>query len=128
MENKEQVHSLNVLLANCFVLYVKLHRYHWYVQGKRFFRLHDVFEEMYDQFAGILDEVAERILMINGKPYATMEKFLKYTTLEEATADDEESEMISQLLHDYEQVITLLKEEIIPLTTEEADEPTLDMV
>src|SRR5690625_6306329 len=62
MDNQKLVRFLNQLLANYFVIYVKLHRYHWYVQGEHFFHLHDQFEEMYRMFANDLDELAERIL------------------------------------------------------------------
>src|SRR5699024_11011541 len=101
---------------------------HWYVQGRHFFELHAKFEEMYNEFAEEVDEIAERILMINGKPVAIMEKFLKETTLQEATADNEESEMISQLKKDYKQIIGEIKKEGLPLAEEMKDEPTIDLL
>ncbi len=109
-------------------MYVKLHRYHWYVQGRHFFQLHAQFEEMYGVVADDLDEIAERILMINGKPLATMSKYLKEATLEEATADDKENEIIAQLRHDYEQLIDEIKKEGLPLAEENKDEPTSDLM
>ena len=128
MDNQKLVNFLNQLLSNSFVLYVKLHRYHWFVQGRHFFQLHEEFEKMYDTFAVDIDEIAERILMIDGKPLATMIKYVKEATLEEATADDKESEMIEQLQNDYKQVIKEIKEIGIPLAEEQNDEPTLDML
>lgn len=128
MENKHLVHFLNQLLSNYFVMFVKLHRYHWFVQGKHFFRLHEVFEEMYDMFGEDLDEIAERILMIEGKPLATMAKYLDEATLQEANADDKETELMSQLKEDYEQIIKEIRETGMPLAEELADEPTLDML
>lgn|SRR5690625_4160661 len=128
MDNQKLVNFLNQLLSNSFVLYVKLHRYHWFVQGRHFFQLHEEFEKMYDTFAVDIDEIAERILMIDGKPLATMIKYVKEATLEEATADDKESEMIEQLRNDYKQVIKEIKEIGIPLAEEQNDEPTLDML
>ena len=41
----EQV--LNQQVANLNVLYVKVHNYHWYVRGEKFFTLHVKFEEIY---------------------------------------------------------------------------------
>lgn len=128
MKNKDEVHFLNVLLSNCFVMYVKLHRYHWYIQGTHFFSLHEKFEEMYVGFAEDVDQIAERILMIDGKPYATMEKFLKATTLEEAGADDKEKEIIDQLIQDFKQMASEIKTEGIPSASEQEDEPTLDLI
>ncbi|WP_163971297.1 Dps family protein [Oceanobacillus halotolerans] len=128
MENQKLINFLNQLLSNYTVMYIKLHRYHWFVQGRHFFTLHEKFEEMYNMFADQIDEVAERILMIDGKPLATMSKYLKETTLEEATADDKEDEMIAQLKADYEQIIKEIKEEGLPLASERKDEPTADML
>lgn len=128
MENQKQINFLNQLLSNQFVMYVKLHRYHWFVQGNHFFKLHELFEEMYLKFASHLDEVAERILMIGGKPLATMAKYLKETSLREANADDKEEEMMDQLVHDYKQLVSEIQEEGLPLATEGKDEPTADLL
>lgn len=128
LENQKLINFLNQLLSNYFVMYVKLHRYHWYIQGPHFFELHEKFEEMYDVFADDIDEIAERVLMIGGRPLAVMEKYLKETTLEEATADDTEKEMISQLNKDYKQIVDEIKDMGMPLAEENMDEPTTDLL
>src|SRR5690625_1115534 len=128
MENQKLVNFLNQLLSNQFVMYVKLHRYHWFVQGKHFFQLHEKFEELYNMHAADLDEVAERILMIDGKPLKKINKYLKEANLKEAKADDKENEIIAQLKKDYQQIITEIRDEGIPLASEQNDEPTADML
>ncbi|MBM7598517.1 starvation-inducible DNA-binding protein [Virgibacillus halotolerans] len=128
MDNQKLINFLNQLLSNQFVMYVKLHRYHWFVQGRHFFQLHDKFEELYKRFAEDLDEVAERILMIEGKPLATMSKYLKEATLEEANADDKEDEIIAQLIADFQQIIEEIRQQGIPYANELKDEPTDDML
>lgn len=128
MKNQDLIDFLNRTLSNYFVMYVKLHRYHWFVQGRHFFQLHELFEEMYDMFAEDLDVIAERILMIDGKPLATMSKYLEETTLVEASADDKEDEIMAQLKKDYEQIIKEIKEDGLPLASEQNDEPTTDML
>lgn len=128
MENQKLINFLNQLLSNQFVMYVKLHRYHWFIQGRHFFQLHTLFEEMYSKFAGDLDEVAERILMIDGKPLATMSMYLKEATLVEASADDKEDEMIDQLHQDYKQLIDEIRNIGFKLADERNDEPTKDLL
>lgn len=127
-ENKQLVQFLNQLLSNYFVMYVKLHRYHWFVQGRHFFTLHEKFEQLCEMFAEDLDEIAERILAINGKPLATMVKYLKETTLTEANADDKESEIVSQLVHDFQQIVKEIKEEGLSLAEENEDDPSADLL
>lgn len=126
--NKHHVHYLNQLLSNSFVLNVKFHRYHWYIQGKNFFQLHAVFEDLYTYFGNISDELAERILMIEGEPLATMAAYLRESTIEEATSDNTEEEIIAQIIEDLTEVQTSITNKGIPLATEESDEPTLDML
>lgn len=128
MENQNLITFLNQLLSNYFVMYVKLHRYHWYIQGRGFFTLHDVFEEMYEMFHENIDELAERILMIGGRPLATMTKYLDEKTLDEANADNEEHEMLEQLIYDYEQMIQEIVHEGMKLASMLEDEPTLDLL
>jgi starvation-inducible DNA-binding protein len=128
MENQRLVNFLNQLLSNQFVMYVKLHRYHWFIQGRHFFQLHALFEEMYSKFASDLDTVAERILMIDGKPLATMSKYLKEATLVEANADDKEDEIMEQLMEDYKQLISEIREQGFHLADEWSDEPTKDLL
>ncbi|WP_010093284.1 Dps family protein [Ornithinibacillus scapharcae] len=128
MENQKLINFLNQLLSNQFVMYVKLHRYHWFVQGRHFFQLHKIFEEMYTKLAVDIDEVAERILMIDGKPLATMSKYLKEATLVEANADDEEDEIIDQLHHDYKQMMDEIRDIGFKLAEERNDEPTKDLL
>nr|WP_285844419.1 DNA starvation/stationary phase protection protein [Oceanobacillus profundus] len=128
VENQKLVNFLNQLLSNYFIMYVKLHRYHWFVQGRHFFQLHEKMEELYTRFATDIDEIAERVLMIDGKPLATMSKYLKEATLDEANADDKEEEIIQQLIHDFAQIISEMKQTGIPLAGELNDEPTSDLL
>src|SRR5690625_6575029 len=74
------------------------------------------------------DALAERIVMINGKPFATMVKYLKETTLTEANADDTESEMIAQLIKDYKQLIDEIRHKGMDYAAELGDEPTMDIL
>ncbi|GEN30508.1 starvation-inducible DNA-binding protein [Cerasibacillus quisquiliarum] len=128
MDNQKLIHYLNQLLSNQFVMYVKLHRYHWYIQGSHFFQLHDLFEEMYEQFAKQLDETAERILMINGKPLATMASYIKEASLVEASADDKEKEILMQLQDDLNQLITEIHDLGLRAAHDNRDEVTIDML
>ncbi|WP_334313201.1 DNA starvation/stationary phase protection protein [Terrihalobacillus insolitus] len=127
-ENQRLINFLNQELSNFAVLYVKLHRYHWFVQGRHFFKLHEVFEQLYKEAATDLDVIAERILAIGGKPLATMHMYIKEATIHEAQADDKENEIIGQLMKDYQSIIHEIKETGVPLTEEHNDQPTADLL
>ncbi len=79
--------KLNQLLANYEVEFHKLQTFHWYVKGHAFFQAHAKLEEYYDQAFAAIDEIAEKILMIGGKPLANLDEFKAHATLAEATGE-----------------------------------------
>lgn len=127
MYDQKVVNFMNQEVSNFAVLYVKLHRYHWFIQGRHFFGLHEKFEELYREVAGYYDELAERVLAVGGKPLATMQKYLKETTLVEAEADDKEHEMLSELHADLTQMASELKEGK-EMCDKAGDEPSGDLL
>ena len=82
------VEKLNLYLVNLNVLYRKVQNYHWNVAGKGFFTIHSKLEEFYDDLNGQIDDVAERILSIGGRPYGTLKDYLELTTIKEAENKD----------------------------------------
>ena len=62
------VSALHSLLADFQVFYTNLRGFHWDIEGHGFFVLHGKFEELYDDAAEKADQIAERILMLGGKP------------------------------------------------------------
>src|SRR5690625_1231983 len=74
---------VNQLVANQGVMFVKLHQYHWYVQGPDFFTLHDKFEELYNETSTQFDAFAERLLAKGEKPFSTLTEFLEHATISE---------------------------------------------
>ena len=92
---------LNEQVANLIVFYVKLHNYHWFVNGTEFFRLHELFEALYDETTEHYDEVAERMLMLELISVATLKGSLELATLKEATNKESTNEMIQSVLNDY---------------------------
>ncbi|AOV06932.1 Dps family protein [Sporosarcina ureilytica] len=106
----EKLHSaLNGQIANWSVLYTKLHRYHWFVKGPQFFTLHEKFEELYNEAASVVDEVAERLLASGGTPVATMKEYLAVATLEETNGETTANEMVASLVKDYKHLKDELK-------------------
>ena len=96
--------ALNQQVANYGVLFVKLHNYHWYIKGPDFLTLHEKLEELYTWVSEQYDVVAERLLMNNGTPSATLKEYLEQTTLEEAKSGLSAEEMIDSVIKDFQQV------------------------
>lgn len=120
----EQV--INQQIASWNILYTKLHRFHWYVKGPQFFTLHVKFEELYEEAAGTIDELAEQLLTIKGNPISTLKEYLQYATLQETTEVLTAEEMVQAVVTDFSQIVAELKSGIV-VAEENKDEVTSDM-
>jgi starvation-inducible DNA-binding protein len=104
------VHIVNKQVANWSVLYMKLHNFHWYVKGPQFFTLHDKFEELYNEAGLHIDELAERLLAIEGKPVATLREILEISSLQEANGGENATQMVETIVADFNTITGELKE------------------
>lgn len=115
------VEKLNNLLADLNVLYHKLQNFHWYIKGKDFFTVHAKLEEYYDNVSGSVDEIAEHILMLGGKPEANFSSYLKLAKIQEAPAQDITSdEVFKAVIHDFEYLLDSVK--VIKKEADDADD------
>ncbi len=76
--------SLNALLADLNVYFRKLQNYHWNVEGKDFFVVHEKLEEYYNCILKQIDEIGEHILILGGQPLGTLKDYIKITKIKEA--------------------------------------------
>ena len=79
------VASLKQLLADYQVFYTNLRGFHWNIKGHGFFVLHGKFEDMYNNAAEKVDELAERILMLGGEPENKFSEYLKVARVKEVS-------------------------------------------
>jgi starvation-inducible DNA-binding protein len=79
------VESLQLLMADALVMFTKVHNYHWNVRGPQFYGVHARTEEIYEQFAEIYDDLAERILQLGGTPIVTLKDVLAKARVKEET-------------------------------------------
>jgi starvation-inducible DNA-binding protein len=125
----EVAQSLNRLLADEHVLYIKTRKAHWNVEGPDFLTIHRFFEEQYKQLEQIIDDVAERIRTIGHYTEATIAGFLMETHLTEETREKNNSAgFISSLLTDHETIIIHLRENIGRYDEEWKDIGTSDFI
>lgn len=104
------VNKLNHLLANLVVEYHKLQNFHWYIKGSDFFTVHAKLEDYYNDINKVVDEVAESILMLEGKPLASLKDFAANASIKEAEAQFIKSDII---LAEVEKDYSLLLAEVI---------------
>lgn len=121
------VAELNGLIADFTVFYQKLRHYHWNVKGKFFFQLHAKFEELYDAFNEMIDELAERVVGLNEVPVHTLADVLKTATLKEDALIPSGDAMVIAIRDD---MVTLSKALLSAIETAEAagDRTTVNLL
>jgi len=124
---EEIAKGLSRMLADTYTLYLKTHNYHWNVTGPMFQTLHTMFETQYNELAGAVDEIAERIRALGFRAPATYIEFTKLTSIKETTNDQNANQMIADLVHGQEAVVKTARS-IFPVVDECHDQPTNDLL
>lgn len=121
------IQAVNKQIANWTVLYVKLHNYHWYVKGPHFFTLHEKFEEFYDEAAGYIDELAERVLAVGGSPIGSIKQCLELSTIQESEGGEDATAMVTNIHRDFGTIVNETKA-VIDLAEKAEDQGTADVL
>lgn len=121
------VEALQQLLADYQIFYTNLRGFHWNIKGHGFFILHSKFEEMYDNAAEKVDELAERILMLGGVPVNKFSDYLKVARVEEVSGISCGDEALENILNTYSQFIAE-ERKLLSLASEAGDEATVALM
>lgn len=127
IENKQIEEKLNLLLSDYQMYYQNLRAFHWLVKGNQFYMLHEKFEEFYDQAAEDIDEIAERILMIGGKPLHSFEDYLKHAGIKAEKNLERSSDIIPKVIANIEHLLGSFRD-IIEIAGDSGDEGTVALM
>ena len=119
--NQELAEKLNSLLADYQIYYQNLRGLHWNVKGNLFFALHEKYEELYNEAAATVDEIAERILMIDEHPLHTFADYIKEADVKEVADISDGREGVEVVLENSRSLLKKINE---TLEAAEGDEGT----
>lgn len=121
------IENLNNLLSTSAVFYQNIRTYHWYVKGPKFFALHEKFELLYTETALNVDELAERILMLAGKPLHSLTQYLANSAIKETSITNGDDEMVKEVVEALE-VILKIERDTLAEASENNDEGTVSLM
>jgi starvation-inducible DNA-binding protein len=90
------VATLNRQQANALVAYLNYKKYHWLSYGPLFRDLHLLLDEQAAQVYETIDELAERALMIGGKPVADPAAYLPASSVPPSAGELNMRDMIAE--------------------------------
>ena len=112
------VDKLNELLADYSIFYQNTRNYHWNITGRRFFELHEKFEELYEDLKQKIDEVAERILTLGHTPEHRYSAYIKMASVEETPIVSDGEQAVNEIMESLRTLID--KQKVIGKMADEA--------
>ncbi len=95
--------NLNQLLADTITLRDLYKKHHWQVSGPTFYQLHLLFDKHYGEQSELVDQIAERIMLLGGVSVAMSADVAEMTLIPRPPKGREEVPVqISRLLHAHE--------------------------
>ncbi|MGK0325136.1 MAG: starvation-inducible DNA-binding protein [Polaribacter sp.] len=126
-ETENLAEKLNGLLANFQIYYQNLRGLHWNIKGKNFFELHVKFEEFYTDSQVKIDEIAERILTLQGKPLHTFEDYINLATVPVGKDISNDVESVKLVVSSLSELLKI-ERIILEISDETNDEGTNSMM
>ena len=121
------VTALHLLLADFQIHYTNLRGFHWDIKGHGFFVLHSKFEDLYNDTAEKIDEIAERILTLGSVPSNKFSDYLKVARIKEISGVTCGSEAVEHILSTYGHLIGE-ERKVLDLAAEAGDEVTVSLM
>lgn len=103
--------SLNALLADAFVLYVKTKNFHWHISGPHFREYHLLLDDQASQILAVTDAIAERVRKLGGTSLRSIGHIARLQRLRDSDADFvKPTDMLAELRADNSQLTALLRD------------------
>jgi starvation-inducible DNA-binding protein len=100
--------GMKVALANTFLFYMKAHHFHWNVEGPLFLQLHELFEKIYSEVYGSVDQFGEEIRALGSYAPMSIGRFSELSILEEPQGVVPAQEMVTQLMADNNAILEII--------------------
>jgi starvation-inducible DNA-binding protein len=101
--------ALKSAFASEYAFALKSQNFHWNCEGPLFYQLHLLFERIYDEVYGSIDQFAEEIRALQVYTPASYSKFSMLTRVEDENAVPEWMDMVKELLIDSDKMAEIFK-------------------
>jgi starvation-inducible DNA-binding protein len=106
----ELVQAMKKSLADTFAFYLKAQGFHWNVEGPNFPQYHALFDTIYNEVYGSIDQFAEEIRSLDAYAPASFARFSELTSLEDEIQILNAQGMLAKLLADNDVVLSSLEQ------------------
>jgi starvation-inducible DNA-binding protein len=110
MDNKELIEQLKVVLATNFSFYLKVHNFHWNIEGPNFVQYHSFLDDLYNEVWAATDAIAEHIRTLDSYVPGSLSRFQQLSLVNDQTNIPSASKMMKELESDNKVLINALRQ------------------
>jgi starvation-inducible DNA-binding protein len=103
------VNQLKIAFASQYAFAIKAQNFHWNVEGNDFYQKHKMFQKIYEETYGAVDDFAENIRKIKAYTPASLYRFSALAAIDDEVEILEPSVMVAELLRDAEKMQEIMK-------------------
>ena len=107
--NQDLIKAAKIAFASQYTFYLKAHFFHWNVEGIHFQELHSLFETIYIEVYGTVDEFAEKIRSLGGYAPGSNSRFNMLSGISDEVEILAPDAMVHELLADAVNMGLILK-------------------
>jgi starvation-inducible DNA-binding protein len=101
--------QLKIAFASQYAFAIKAQNFHWNVEGSDFYQRHKMFQKIYEEVYGAIDDFAENIRKIKAYTPASLYRFSALSAVDDEVEVLDPSAMIAELLRDAEKMQEIMK-------------------
>jgi starvation-inducible DNA-binding protein len=103
------VNQLKIAFASQYAFAIKAQNFHWNVEGIDFYQKHKMFQKIYEETYGAVDDFAENIRKIKAYTPASLYRFSALSAVDDEVEVLEPQAMVAELLRDAEKMQEIMK-------------------
>lgn len=102
------VEDLKMLLGSTFVMYTKVHGFHFNIEGSDFYQYHEFLGKMYEDIHDTIDVIGEHIRTLESYTPGALSRYLELSKIPEQIQIPRAELMLAEILRDNLIMIELL--------------------
>jgi starvation-inducible DNA-binding protein len=103
------INQLKIAFASQYAFAIKAQNFHWNVEGIDFYQKHKMFQKIYEETYGAVDDFAENIRKIKAYTPASLYRFSALAAIDDELEIIDPQAMVAELLRDAEKMQEIMK-------------------
>ena len=103
------INQLKIAFASQYAFAIKAQNFHWNVEGIDFYQKHKMFQKIYEETYGAVDDFAENIRKIKAYTPASLYRFSALSAVDDEVEILDPQAMVAELLRDAEKMQEIMK-------------------